>query len=219
MLPLLKDDGTAKASMFYVAYTVDGGDTSRPIIYCFNGGPGASAVWLHLGGLGPKRAQVNPNATLPPPPYKLVNNQHTVLQHADLVFIDPVATGYSRPMNDEKAEQFFGKRSDIEAMSEFIVLYTTRHHRWGSPKYLCGESYGVFRAAGLAEYLQDHHGMFLNGSSSPDLWTLEQFVLAQLMICLFNFSTNANCVAHFHNRLPADLQSRTSSKRVEEVRL
>ncbi|MEE2796563.1 MAG: peptidase S10, partial [Planctomycetota bacterium] len=137
MLPLLKDDGTAKASMFYVAYTVDGGDTSRPIIYCFNGGPGASAVWLHLGGLGPKRAQVNPNATLPPPPYKLVNNQHTVLQHADLVFIDPVATGYSRPMNDEKAEQFFGKRSDIEAMSEFIVLYTTRHHRWGSPKYLC----------------------------------------------------------------------------------
>ena len=85
------------------------------------------------------------------------------LQHADLVFIDPVATGYSRPMKDEKADQFFGKRQDIEAMSEFIVLYTTRHRRWGSPKYLCGESYGVFRAAGIAEYLQDRHGMFLNG--------------------------------------------------------
>lgn len=208
MLPLLKDDGTAKASMFYVAYTVDGGDTSRPIIYCFNGGPGASAVWLHLGGLGPKRAQVNPNATLPPPPYKLVNNQHTVLQHADLVFIDPVATGYSRPMNDEKAEQFFGKRSDIEAMSEFIVLYTTRHHRWGSPKYLCGESYGVFRAAGLAEYLQDHHGMFLNGlllvSGLVDFGTIRTGSTNDLPYSIFLPTLTA--VAHFHNRLPADLQ-------------
>ena len=208
MLPLLKDDGTAKASMFYVAYTVDGGDSSRPIIYCFNGGPGASAVWLHLGGLGPKRAQVNANATLPPPPYKLVTNQHTVLQHADLVFIDPVATGYSRPMKDEKADQFFGKRQDIEAMSEFIVLYTTRHRRWGSPKYLCGESYGVFRAAGIAEYLQDRHGMFLNGlllvSGLVDFGTIRSGPTNDLPYLIFLPTLTA--VAHFHNRLPEDLQ-------------
>ena len=208
MLPLLKEDGTAKASMFYVAYTIDGGDSSRPIIYCFNGGPGASAVWLHLGGLGPMRAQVNTNATLPPPPYKLVANQHTVLQHADLVFIDPVATGYSRPMKEEKAEQFFGKRSDIEAMSEFIVLYTTRHHRWGSPKYLCGESYGVFRAAGIAEYLQDRHGMFLNGlllvSGLVDFGTIRTGSTNDLPYSIFLPTLTA--VAHFHNRLPADLQ-------------
>ena len=149
MLPLLKDDGAAKASLFYVAYTKDGGDASRPIMFCFNGGPGASAVWLHLGGLGPRRARVNPDATLPPPPYELVDNAHTLLPYTDLVFIDSVATGYSRPAKDEKAEQFFGQDPDIEAMAEFIVLYTTRHRRWRSPKYLCGESYGVFRAAGI----------------------------------------------------------------------
>lgn len=208
MLPLLKNDGTAKASMFYVAYTLEGGESSRPIIYCFNGGPGASAVWLHLGGLGPKRALVNPDATLPPPPYELVANHHTVLQHADLVFIDPVATGYSRPMEDEKADQFFGKRPDIEAMSEFIVLYTTRHHRWGSPKYLCGESYGVFRAAGIADYLQDRHGMFLNGlllvSGLVDYGTIRSGSTNDLPYSIFLPTLTA--VAHFHQQLPSDLQ-------------
>ena len=208
MLPLLKDDGTAKASMFYIAYTLDGGDSSRPIIYCFNGGPGASAVWLHLGGLGPKRARVNPDATLPPPPYELVTNHHTILPYADLIFIDPVATGYSRPMKDEKAEQFFGKKPDIEAMSEFIVLYTTQHHRWGSPKYLCGESYGVFRAAGIAEHLQDQHGMFLNGlllvSGLVDFGTIRTGSTNDLPYSIFLPTLTA--VAHFHNRLSADLQ-------------
>ena len=208
MLPLLKDDGTTKASMFYVAYTLDGGDSSRPIIYCFNGGPGASAVWLHLGGLGPKRARVNPDATLPPPPYELVTNHHTVLPYADLIFIDPVATGYSRPMKDEKAEQFFGKKPDIEAISDFIVLYTTQHHRWGSPKYLCGESYGVFRAAGIAEHLQDQHGMFLNGlllvSGLIDFGTIRTGSTNDLPYSIFLPTLTA--VAHFHKRLPADLQ-------------
>ena len=208
MLPLLKNDCTAKASMFYIAYTLYGGDASRPIIYCFNGGPGASAVWLHLGGLGPKRARVHPDATLPPPPYKLVTNEHTILPYADLVFIDPVATCYSRPTKDEKAEQFFGKKPDIEAMSEFIVLYTTQHHRWGSPKYLCGESYGVFRAAGIAEHLQDQHGMFLNGlllvSGLVDFGTILTGSTNDLPYSIFLPTLTA--VAHFHNRLSADLQ-------------
>ena len=208
MLPLLKDDGTAKASMFYVAYTLEGGDASRPIMFCFNGGPGASAVWLHLGGLGPRRARVNPDATLPPPPYELVDNPHTLLPHTDLVFIDPVATGYSRPAKDEKAEQFFGQDPDIEAMAEFIVLYTTRHRRWRSPKYLCGESYGVFRAAGIAEHLQDRHGMFLNGlllvSGLVDFGTIRSGSSNDLPYAIFLPALTA--VAHFHGRLPADLQ-------------
>ena len=152
MLPLLKDDGSPRANIFFVAYTLvtEADAARRPIMFCFNGGPGASAVWLHLGGLGPRRAQVNPDGSLPPPPFALVANEHTILPVADLVFIDPVATGYSRAAKDEKPEQFFGKDPDIAAMAEFIRLYTTRNARWRSPKYLCGESYGVFRAAGLA---------------------------------------------------------------------
>ncbi|MDA1040236.1 MAG: peptidase S10 [Planctomycetota bacterium] len=208
MLPLLKDDGAAKASMFYVAYTKEGGDASRPIMFCFNGGPGASAVWLHLGGLGPRRARVNPDATLPPPPYELIDNAHTLLPYTDLVFIDPVATGYSRAAKDEKAEQFFGQDPDIEAMAEFIVLYTTRHRRWRSPKYLCGESYGVFRAAGIAEHLQDRHGMFLNGlllvSGLVDFGTIRSGPSNDLPYAIFLPALTA--VAHFHGRLPADLQ-------------
>lgn len=209
MLPLLKDDGTAKASMFYVAYTAEGDDASRPIMFCFNGGPGASAVWLHLGGLGPRRARMNPDATLPPPPHELVDNAHTLLPHTDLVFIDPVATGYSRPAKDENAEQFFGQDPDIEAMAEFIVLYTTRHQRWRSPKYLCGESYGVFRAAGIAEHLQDRHGMFLNGlllvSGLVDFGTICSGSSNDLPYAIFLPTLTA--VAHFHGRLPADLQA------------
>lgn len=210
MLPLLKEDGSPKASVFYVAYTLDGDvDASRrPLLFCFNGGPGASAVWLHLGGLGPRRTRVNEDATLPPPPYELIDNEHTALLAADLVFIDPVATGYSRPAKDEKPEQFFGKGPDIEAVAEFIRLYTTRHKRWRSPKYLCGESYGVFRAAGVAEELQDSAGMFLSGlvlvSGLVDFDTIIPGPCNDLPYAMFLPGFTA--VAQFHGKLPADLQ-------------
>lgn len=211
MLPLLKDDGSPRANVFYVAYTVgtDVDVSRRPIMFCFNGGPGASAVWLHLGGLGPRRARVNEDATLPPPPFELVDNEHTVLSVADLVFIDPVATGYSRAAKDEKQEQFFGTDPDIAAMGEFIRLYTTRNKRWRSPKYLCGESYGVFRAAGLAAELQARHGMFLNGlvlvSGIVDYGTIIHGPSNDLPYALFLPSYTA--VAHAHRRLPPDLQA------------
>jgi len=219
MLPLLKDDGAARASVFYVAYTLDppaeqsgpgkaADAADRPLLFCFNGGPGASAVWLHLGGLGPRRAQMNDDGTLPAPPFRLVDNQSTALLAADLVFIDPVATGYSRAAKDEKPEQFFGKDPDIKAIAEFIRLYTTRHSRWRSPKYLCGESYGVFRAAGLASELQDEHGMFLSGlvlvSGLVDFETIRTAACNDLPFSTFLPSFTA--VAHFHQRLPADLQ-------------
>jgi carboxypeptidase C (cathepsin A) len=211
MLPLLKDDGGPRASIFYVAYTLvtEADAARRPIMFCFNGGPGASAVWLHLGGLGPRRAKVNPDGSLPPPPFELVANEHTILPACDLVFIDPVSTGYSRAAKDEKPEQFFGKDPDIAAMAEFVRLYTTRNARWRSPKYLCGESYGVFRAAGLAAELQDRQGMFLNGlvlvSGLVDYGTIIPGPSNDLPYSLFLPSFTA--VAHAHGRLPADLQA------------
>jgi carboxypeptidase C (cathepsin A) len=211
MLPLLKEDGGPRASIFYVAYTqvTEADAARRPIMFCFNGGPGASAVWLHLGGLGPRRAKVNPDGSLPPPPFELVANEHTILPVSDLVFIDPVSTGYSRAAKDEKPDQFFGKDPDIAAMAEFIRLYTTRNTRWRSPKYLCGESYGVFRAAGLAAELQNDHGMFLNGlvlvSGLVDYGTIIPGPSNDLPFSLFLPSYTA--VAHAHGRLPADLQA------------
>src|SRR5476651_190769 len=155
MLPVLKSDGTTRASVFYVAYTRTGGTnkSSRPVTFSFNGGPGSSSVWLHLGALGPRRVKMNEDGTLPKPPFGLVDNEYSILNASDLVFIDPVATGFSRTTKDEKPEDFFGDQNDLNAIGEFIRLWTTRHERWLSSKYLCGESYGVYRAAGLAEHL------------------------------------------------------------------
>ncbi|MBE2221682.1 MAG: peptidase S10, partial [Anaerolineae bacterium] len=163
-----KDDKSegeiAKASIFFVAYTkndvVDAG--LRPITFAFNGGPGSSSVWLHLGILGPKRVHMD-DTTILPPPYRLVENEHSLLDVTDLVFIDPVSTGFSRAVPGEKAKEFHSFTKDIESVGDFIRLYTTRYQRWQSPKFLAGESYGTTRSAGLSGYLQTRHGMYLNG--------------------------------------------------------
>jgi carboxypeptidase C (cathepsin A) len=171
-MPVLKEDGTPRANVFYVYYAVTGADgkrlaqkepAARSITYCFNGGPGAAAVWLHLGGLGPRKIEWPSDGLAPNTVRRIVSNPNSILDVTDLLFIDPVGTGVSRAAKGEKAEQFFGVDEDIEAVSEFIRLFTTREQRWASPKYLCGESYGVVRAAGVADYLQDNHGMFLEG--------------------------------------------------------
>ncbi|MGA2786278.1 MAG: hypothetical protein ABSF60_02010, partial [Verrucomicrobiota bacterium] len=136
MLPILSTDGTARASVFYVAYTrVDKSEIrnpkseieQRPVTFCFNGGPGSSSVWLHLGALGPRRVKMNEDGTLPPPPFGLVDNEYSILDASDLVFVDPVATGFSRPGKDEKADQFFSDSADLDSVGEFIRLWTTRH--------------------------------------------------------------------------------------------
>ena len=162
MLPLLKADGTSRASIFYVAYTrLDTTNhATRPVTFSFNGGPGSASVWLHLGALGPRRAKMNDDGSQPPPPFALVDNEYSILNASDLVFIDPVATGFSRPAKDEKTDQFFGNDGDLDSVGEFIRLWTTRHDRWLSPKFLLGESYGVFRAAGLADHLRAHAGLY-----------------------------------------------------------
>ncbi len=160
-----KNGPQAKATIFFVAYTRSDIDdhTRRPLTFSFNGGPGSSSVWLHLGVLGPKRVELDPEGQPLPPPYRLVNNEFSLLDTTDLVFIDPVSTGYSRAVPGEKPNQFHQFSKDIETVGEFIRLYTSRAGRWTSPKFLIGESYGTTRAAGVSDYLQQRHGMFFNG--------------------------------------------------------
>ena len=131
--------------------------------FSFNGGPGSSSVWLHLGLLGPKRVLMDDEGNPIGPPYRLVENEYSLLELTDLVFIDPVSTGYSRTVPKEKPEQFHDVKKDIQSVSEFIRIWTTRNKRWVSPKFIIGESYGTTRAAGLAGYLQQRYGMYLNG--------------------------------------------------------
>jgi carboxypeptidase C (cathepsin A) len=154
-----------RASIFFVAYVLDGVEdrNRRPLTFSFNGGPGSSSVWLHLGLLGPRRVLLDDEGFALPPPYRLVDNAYTMLDTTDLVFIDPVSTGYSRVLEGEKPKQYHGFKKDIESVGDFIRLYTTRYQRWTSPKFLIGESYGTTRAAGLSGYLQARHGMYLNG--------------------------------------------------------
>ncbi len=219
MLPLLKADGAPRASVFYVAYTRQGETNAakRPITFCFNGGPGSSSVWLHLGGLGPRRVAMNEDGTLPKPPFGLLDNEFSILHATDLVFIDPVTTGFSRPAKDEKAEQFFGQSGDIESVGDFIRLWSTRHSRWLSPKFLCGESYGVFRASGLAESLHSRFGMYVNGlilvSGVMDFATLREGPGNDLPAMLFLPTYTA--AAHFHKKLPPDLQADLPKARAE----
>ncbi len=172
------DGHEAKAEMFVAAYTLDDADPrTRPITFAFNGGPGSSSVWLHMGLLGPRRVLMGDAGALLPPPYELVDNVESLLVHSDLVFIDPVSTGYSRPTTGEKSKDYHGYTGDVQSVGEIIRLWTSRHGRWMSPKYLCGESYGTLRAAALARHLQQRFGMYLNGlmliSSVLDMGTLE----------------------------------------------
>lgn len=168
-----------RAQIFFIAYTKDGGrdKSKRPLTFSFNGGPGSSSVWLHLGVLGPRRVVQEFDGSLPRPPYQLTDNEFSLLDETDLVFIDPVSTGYSRAVEGQKPAEYHGFKKDIESVGDFIRLYTTRYQRWLSPKFLIGESYGTTRAAGLSGYLYDRHGMMLNGimliSSVLDFATLD----------------------------------------------
>jgi carboxypeptidase C (cathepsin A) len=209
----------AKASVFYVAYTRDDVEDigSRPITFAFNGGPGSSSVWLHLGLLGPKRVLLEEGGAAPPPPYRLVDNDFSLLEVSDLVFVDPVSTGYSRAVPGEKAGQFHSFKSDIEWVGEFIRLYTSRSGRWSSPKFLIGESYGTTRAAGLSGYLQKRHGLYLNGlmlvSSILNFQTARFVPGNDLPYILFLPTYTAS--AWYHRRLPDRLQEDLGSALAE----
>jgi carboxypeptidase C (cathepsin A) len=207
---LKREDGTPRASMFYVAYIRDNaGDAGkRPITFAFNGGPGSSSVWLHMGALGPKRVVMNDDGSPTPPPYRIVDNEYSVIDKSDLVFIDPVSTGYSRAAQEREAREFHGFREDIASVGEFIRLYSTRNGRWVSPKYLAGESYGTTRAAALSGYLQDSLGMNLNGimliSAILNFQTARFDVGNDLPYVLFLPTYTAT--AWHHKKLAGDLQ-------------
>ena len=208
-----------KAAVFFIAYTLDGVNdaAARPVTFSFNGGPGSSSVWLHLGVLGPRRVDMGEHGDLPAPPYRLVPNEHSLLDVSDLVFIDPVSTGYSRPVPGEKAKDFHTFKKDIESVGDFIRLWTTRYRRWLSPKFLIGESYGTTRAAGLSGYLQDRHGMFLNGlmlvSSVLEFQTLDFQPNNDLPCALYVPAYAAT--AWYHKKLAPDLQKDFAATRRE----
>ena len=209
---LLKlEDGTPKASVFFVAYTRDDVQDAakRPITFTFNGGPGAGSLWLHVGALGPRRLEMGDAGALLPPPYKLVDNESSLLDVTDLVFIDPVSTGYSRAVPGEAPKQFHGVEEDVQSVGDFIRLYATRNRRWGSPKFLAGESYGTTRAAGLSGYLQERYGMYLNGIIL--ISTILNFQTAKFDsgndLPYILYLPTYTAIAWYHKKLPGDLQS------------
>jgi len=162
----LKKEGKDWAHVFHTTYTKKGTNTkNRPITFAFNGGPGSSSVWLHMGMLGPKRIKLGPDGEMLKPPFEVVDNPQTWLEYTDLVFIDPVVTGFSRPAAGVDKSEFTGYREDIQSVGQFIQHYLSESKRWESPKYLAGESYGTTRAAGLSEHLIDRYGIYLNGIS------------------------------------------------------
>lgn len=162
----MKDEkDTLKANLFFIAYTKDGetDPAKRPILFSFNGGPGSSSVWLHMGALGPKVVLMTDEGNTLPPPYKYADNPNTWLDKADIVFIDPMMTGYTRPAGKNPQNEFTGYDNDLRFVGDFIRLYTTKYGRWTSPKFIAGESYGTTRAAGLSGYLQERYNLNVNG--------------------------------------------------------
>ena len=217
-----------RAQVFFVAYTRDSTAAKstertsvlakRPLTFSFNGGPGSSSVWLHLGVLGPRRVVMTDEGELPPPPFQLTDNQYSLLDETDLVFIDPVSTGYSRAADGQKPKEWHEFRKDIESVGDFIRLYTTRYNRWLSPKFLIGESYGTTRAAGLSGYLQERHGLYLNGlmliSSVLDFTTIHFNTNNELPFILFLPGYAAT--AWFHKKAGVGQPLKTFLKEAEE---
>jgi len=216
MLPIRNGEtGVVEGGMFFVAYNRDGANhAARPITFVFNGGPGSSSVWLHLGAWGPKRVRLQPDGDAPPPPYTFEDNPHTLLDQTDLVFIDPIGTGYSRAASQQLGTRFFGLEEDLRSVAEFIRLYLTRFDRMGSPKFIGGESYGTTRAAGLSGVLASA-GITMNGVML--ISTVLNFGYSSQTrgndLGFINFLPHYTATAWFHKKLGPDLQRLT----VEQV--
>jgi carboxypeptidase C (cathepsin A) len=220
-LTMRDESGKPRANMFYVAYRKDSPDidlAKRPITFLFNGGPGAAAVWLHLGAVGPRKVQLDERGIPLGPPHALIENPSTWLDVSDLVFIDPVNTGYSRAVEGVKPEEFFGLQNDVHSVGEFIRVYITRNHRWPSPKFLAGESYGTTRAAALSDFLLDH-GIDLNGivfiSSVLDFATLSESQSNDLPFIVY-LPSYASVAFHFKKLNPDLMQDRAKTLHAAE---
>lgn len=218
-MPIKNREGETEARVFYMAYTLDGvaNPKTRPLMFSFNGGPGSSSVWLHLGALGPKRVKMQDNGFMPAPPYELVDNPETWLTETDLVFIDPVGTGYSRAAKPELGAKFFSVNGDIESIGEFIRMYLVRGERWASPLFLVGESYGTTRASGLSGYLFEK-GIAFNGIlliSSVMNFQASRFADGNDLPFQLIFPSYT-ATAWYHKKLPANLQNRPLSEVLRE---
>ncbi len=201
------------AEIYYTAYTQRGvtDRSRRPIMFAYNGGPGSSSVWVHMGLLGPKRVDIPDTVHSAPPPYHLVDNQYSMLDKADLVFIDPVGTGYSKPVGKAKGKNFWGVDQDASSLGEFVSRYLSESGRWNSPRYLMGESYGTTRSAALSAVLQNRYNIDLNGvillSSVLDFQTITFDAGNDMPYVMYLPSYAA--VAWYHNALasrPAELR-------------
>ena len=218
-MPIKDTEGKTDALMFYVAYTLDGGDPStRPVTFSFNGGPGSASIWLHMGAMGPRKVVLQPEGWMPPAPYRLEDNPNTPLDKTDIVMVDAIGTGWSRPADAAAGRKYWNMRGDIEAFGEFIRMYITRNERWSSPLYLFGESYGTTRSAGIAGYLADH-GISFNGivllSTVLSFQTLEFAKTNDVPYPLIQPSFT--WIAGYHHKLPSDLQGDVK-KAAEEAR-
>src|ERR1041385_4440299 len=214
-MPLKRGDGKIEAEMFFVAYTLDGAEAAkRPLTFAFNGGPGSASIWLHMGALGPRHVALTPEGFLPAAPYHVEDNPYTLLDKSDLVLVDAIGTGFSRPETSEIGKKFWGVKGDIDAFSEFIRMYLSRYDRWTSPLFLLGESYGTTRSAAIAGKLAEE-GISFNGIT--------------LLSTVLNFQTLADTktndepyvllipsftmIAGYHHKLPADLQTDVNKAR------
>jgi carboxypeptidase C (cathepsin A) len=220
-IPLKDEFDETEAEIFFTAYEVTGvkNKAKRPLTFVFNGGPGSASIWLHMGAIGPKRVVMEPEGWMPAPPYRYEDNNHTWLDQTDLVFIDPVGTGFSRAASDKLDKKFCSFKGDIESVGEFIRLYLTRYQRWTSPLFLAGESYGTTRAAGLSGHLVDK-GIGLNGivliSTVLDFNAIS-FARANDMPFQLFVPTYA-ATAWYHNKLAPALQDLAVQDLVAEVR-
>jgi len=217
-MPLKDASGETEAHIFYMAYTLDGAEANkRPLTFCFNGGPGSASMWVHMGGMGPRSPKLLPTGTMPPPPYQLKDNPDTWLDKTDLVFIDPVGTGYSRAKTVEIARRMNAVQGDIQSVGEFMRMYITRNSREVSPLFIAGESYGTFRAAGLAGYLIDRgiafNGIVLIGTTLnlETIWSRSDDLVYELELPTY-------CAdAYYHKKVAADLQKKDLKSFLKEA--
>jgi len=216
-LPIKDPTGKIDAEMFFVAYTLEGADPAkRPLTFSYNGGPGSASIWLHMGALGPRTVVLQPQGWMPEAPYRLHDNPDTPLDATDIVMIDAIGTGYSRPADMEQAKKFWGLRGDIESFGEFIRMYISRYERWSSPLYLLGESYGTTRSAGIAGYLADK-GINFNGICLLSMvLNFESLEFAPTNDAPYPLILPTMAmIAGYHHKLPANLEQNLDSTRQE----
>ncbi|MGH7443625.1 MAG: S10 family peptidase, partial [Longimicrobiales bacterium] len=214
--PVWNEDGEPIASVFYVYYErTDVRDRStRPLVISFNGGPGSASVWMHIGYTGPRFLRIDEEG-FPIQPYGVGPNEQSILDVADIVYVDPVNTGFSRILGDAEREQFFGVNEDIAYLASWLDTFVSRNGRWPSPKFLIGESYGTNRVSGLARELQGSHWMFLNGVVlvSPTVLGVDRGGPVGDALTLPYYAATA----WYHRQLPPDLQQRDLDQLLPEV--